>query len=102
MCTVAVTERTRHAGGTMGDQGARHGRIPAAARTHNPTCGLQQSPGPAWVPARARAAREDERAGGRTDGGGASARGSEPTGAGGRAPAAGAGPGDATGTCARL
>ena len=100
--TVALPERTRHAGGTVGDRGARPGRIPAAARAHNPARGLQQLRGPSRVPARARAVCEDERAGGRMAGGGASGRGSDPTGAGGRAAAAGAGLGDTTGTCARL
>ena len=102
MCTVALPERTRHAGGTVGDRGARPGRIPAAARAHNPARGLQQLRGPTGVPARARAVCEDERAGGRTAGGGASGRGGDPTVAGGRTVAAGAGPGDVTGTCAHL
>ena len=101
-CTVALPERNRHAGGTVGDRGARPGRIPATARAHNPARGLQQLRGPSGVPARACAVREDECAGGRMAGGGASGRGSDPTGAGGRAAAAGAGLGDTTGTCARL
>ena len=101
-CTAALPERIRHAGGTVGDRGAWPGRIPAAARAHNPVRGLQQLRGPTGVPARARAVCVDERAGGRTAGGGASGRGGDPTGAGGRAAAAGAGPDDATGTCAHL
>ena len=102
VCTVALPERIRHAGGILGDRGARPGRIPVTARAHNPARGLQQLRGPSRVPARARAVCEDERARGQTAGGGASGRGSDPTGAGGRTAAAGAGPGDATGTCARL
>ena len=102
VCTVALPERTRHAGGTVGDRGARPGRIPAAARAHNPARGLQQLRGPSRVPARACAMREDERAGGRTAGDGASAHSSDPTCAGGRAAAARAGPGDTNVTCADL
>ena len=101
-CTATLPERPRHAGGTVGDRVARPGRIPAAARAHNPARGLRQLQGPTRVPARACAVRADECAGGRKAGGSASARGSDPTGAVGRAPAAGAGLGDASGTCADL
>ena len=102
MCTVGFPERTRHASGTVGDRGARPGRTPAAARAHKPAHGPYQPWDPTRVPARACAVREDQRARDRTAGGGASGRASEPTSAGGRAPAAGADQGDATGTCARL
>ena len=51
---------------------------------------------------RACAGREDELAGGRMAGGGARGCGSVPKDAGGLAPAAGTGQGDATGTCESL
>ena len=66
-CTVALPERIRHAGGTVGDHGARPGRIPAAARAHNPARGLQQLQGPSRGPG-ARACRVRGRARGRPDG----------------------------------
>ena len=96
---VAISECIRHAGGTMVEWRARHGQIPATARTHNPARGPQQPQGPTCVPARMCAAREDELAGGPMTDGGASGRGSAPTGAGGLALAAGTGRGDATSTC---
>ena len=66
-CTVALPERNRHAGGTVGDRGARPGRIPATARAHNPARGLQQLQGPSAGPG-ARACSVRGRARGRPDG----------------------------------
>ena len=58
VCTVAISERIGHAGGTIGDLGTRPGRIPATARAHNPARDPQQPRGPTWRPARACAVRE--------------------------------------------
>ena len=64
-CTAALPERIRHAGGTVGDRGARPGRIPAAARAHNPARGLQQLQGPSRSRrARVQCARTSARAAG--------------------------------------
>ena len=46
MRTVALRERILHTGGTVGDRGARPGRIPAAARAR----GVPGPPGPILGP----------------------------------------------------
>jgi len=67
VCTVAISERIGHAGGTIGDRRTRPGRIPATARAHNPARGLQQLQGPSAGPG-ACACSVRGRARGRPDG----------------------------------
>ena len=99
-------DHSRHGFGTVGDRGARSGRIPAAARAHNPARGLQQPRGPTRVPHSpgARVCSARGRARGQPDGRRRRERARKPAHGCGWLNAAhcGAGRGDETSTCARL